>query len=284
MAAIEKSKDIKNAFTLVELLVVISIIAILLAVLMPSLRIAREQAKRVYCLSNLKQMSLAANSYVNSNDGFFPISHWFDQNKSYGWDYIADNSTGKLVSGLLWQGDTIDKVNQCPSYKGTDNWSADGTYTGYNYNTSYIGHGQGENITTEYSGKVKAHPVWPAFYNIVIPARANQIKNTGNCALFGDGHYSGGANKMMRSPFLWHGDKELSIRIAGTQGYRHIEKTNVAWADGHASSQKEIYTKSYDLIRDRSIDMVSRELEEYNQNAKIKIGFLSPDNSAYDLK
>ena len=54
----------KQAFTLVELLVVISIIALLLAILMPALQKAREQARTVACRSNVRQIGLAMNAYV----------------------------------------------------------------------------------------------------------------------------------------------------------------------------------------------------------------------------
>ena len=57
-----------KAFTLIELLVVISIIAVLLAILMPSLRLARDQARRVHCLSNAKTLSLAWYMYKDEND------------------------------------------------------------------------------------------------------------------------------------------------------------------------------------------------------------------------
>jgi prepilin-type N-terminal cleavage/methylation domain-containing protein/prepilin-type processing-associated H-X9-DG protein len=62
----------KKAFTLVELLVVISIIAILLAVLMPSLRRAKEQANSVVCKSNLKNYGLAGVMYLQDNENAFP--------------------------------------------------------------------------------------------------------------------------------------------------------------------------------------------------------------------
>jgi len=57
-----------KAFTLIELLVVIAIIAILMAILMPSLRLARDQARRVHCISNVKTLALAWFMYKDDND------------------------------------------------------------------------------------------------------------------------------------------------------------------------------------------------------------------------
>jgi len=59
----------KSAFTLVELLVVIAIIAILMAILMPALRAARDHAKRIHCMNNLRTLSLAWYMYQEENDG-----------------------------------------------------------------------------------------------------------------------------------------------------------------------------------------------------------------------
>jgi prepilin-type N-terminal cleavage/methylation domain-containing protein/prepilin-type processing-associated H-X9-DG protein len=58
-----------KAFTLIELLVVIAIIAVLMAILMPALQKAREQGKRISCLSNLKQLQLAWSMYADDFDG-----------------------------------------------------------------------------------------------------------------------------------------------------------------------------------------------------------------------
>lgn len=61
----------KKGFTLVELLVVISIIALLLAILMPSLQKAKKQAAKVVCLSNIKQWGLIINLYTEDNNNTF---------------------------------------------------------------------------------------------------------------------------------------------------------------------------------------------------------------------
>jgi len=58
----------QKGFTLIELLVVIAIIAILMGILLPTLNRAREQGKRVSCLSNLKQLMLGWNMYAEDND------------------------------------------------------------------------------------------------------------------------------------------------------------------------------------------------------------------------
>ena len=58
-----------KGFTLVELLVVISIIALLMAILIPALSKARRTAKRVICIGNLKQMALGWMLYAENNDG-----------------------------------------------------------------------------------------------------------------------------------------------------------------------------------------------------------------------
>ena len=64
-----------KAFTLIELLVVIAISCILLALLLPALRKAKEMANQVVCTNNLRQLHTAAMNYCNDNDGSLPVHY-----------------------------------------------------------------------------------------------------------------------------------------------------------------------------------------------------------------
>jgi prepilin-type processing-associated H-X9-DG protein len=247
-------RSYRLAFTLVELLVVIGIMALLIALLLPALGVARESAKTVACLSNLRQLATAATAYTGANGGYYPVAYWFESRPplviSSSWDFtvVRDTSAGTTVTepGLLWQGGANLQVQQCPSYDGRSNSLGD-PYTGYNYNTSYIGHGQGESI--------------------VAPMKAAQVRHASTCALFGDGEYGNGADKYMRAPFPNPGDAAFTDRAAGTQGYRHRKRTNVAFADGHAETRAE-----------RFANTTPSELPKISSGT----GFLSDDNALYD--
>src|SRR6266567_6163694 len=66
----------KKAFTLVQLLVVVGIIAVLVGLLLPALQKARVQANCAACLSNLRQIALAEIMYANDNGGNLPGAVW----------------------------------------------------------------------------------------------------------------------------------------------------------------------------------------------------------------
>ena len=97
----------RSGFSLVELLVVISIIAILAAMLLPALAGAKLMARKSVCVGNLKQFGLAFQSYANDFNEYFPIefqtfspaitgetSYWFEELDASG--IMLKNASGKL--------------------------------------------------------------------------------------------------------------------------------------------------------------------------------------------
>ncbi len=69
----QSRSESQNAFTLIELLVVMAIIAILSALLLPALRKAKEAGKATACLSNLRQVGVAIQLYVQDNNNRLPF-------------------------------------------------------------------------------------------------------------------------------------------------------------------------------------------------------------------
>ncbi len=64
----------RRAFSLIELLVVVAVVSLLLAILVPALRKARQVASRVSCAHNLKQIGLGMGMYLHDNDGTYPCA------------------------------------------------------------------------------------------------------------------------------------------------------------------------------------------------------------------
>ncbi|MEM9252540.1 MAG: type II secretion system protein [Planctomycetota bacterium] len=243
-----------RGFTLIELLVVISIIALLIGIVLPVLGSARESGRATACLSNLRQMMIAAMAYAADEADTMPTAYDYeDFMRPIEWDYRKDFSTSTVEPGLLWRGRVDREIQQCPSFEGSSNSPLD-PFTGYNYNTSYLG------------GFRNGPGLDP-----VPSARLDTVKTPAQTAAFGDGEFQAGANKFMRAPRLLLGqpnaphDAGFSGRQAGTQGLRHHNgnATNVAWVDGHADNLDQ--------------------LQQGGLPVAPETGFLSDDNSLYDL-
>jgi prepilin-type N-terminal cleavage/methylation domain-containing protein len=139
----------RNYFTLIELLLVISIIAILASLLLPALSSAREKSRQILCVSNMRQMGLATMEYVYDSNGFFmpmaTAANTTSQQQQYYLlaDYLNIDSS-KISNNKAWA--YRDSVYWCPSASGErdrNKYKADGSFhmylfTSYGYNRGII--------------------------------------------------------------------------------------------------------------------------------------------------
>ncbi len=211
-----------KAFSLIEVLVVVAIIALLISLLLPSFSRARAQARSVQCSSNLRQIGMAMSAYSHDYADRFPIAQYVDERhrEFVAWDTITPwTGDRRARAGLIWEFADGGEVQQCPVYEGP-NLTLGDPFTGYNYNTTYIGRGQNEG---PFHGMDES------------PAMTAQLRRPSDTALCGDGGYRAGANKFMRAP-LDEGVSEGTVH-AGAQAFRHAKTTLIGFSDGHATAE-----------------------------------------------
>ncbi|NIP25937.1 MAG: DUF1559 domain-containing protein [Phycisphaerae bacterium] len=219
-----KRGDFPAAFTLVELLVVIAIIALLLALLLPALERAREHAKRAICLNNLKQLTLAWNSYADDNEdrlvnGATGYSYrnmaWGDHSQELAW--VHDTSTTNMdvakqgiKDGALWPYAKNIRLYRCPTglVNNPLTYSLMFSMNAVCHNGDGVFNGQGTHIKSR--GEIM-HP--PPAYRLVF---------------IDEGYMTPDAFAVNYSTEQWWDDPPI----------RHGDGASVSFADGHADWYK----------------------------------------------
>ncbi len=198
------------AFTLVELLVVIAIISILAALLMPSLKSARDSAKSAQCMNNLRQWGTLVLTYTDENNGTFPAAYPTLDN---GWNVGWNHSWAPLADMLHHEAHTVDtswtiswgggkNINGCPSHS-TDDYVPGLPYRYYSYAINWC----------------LTHPFAVPYVN-----KMSAIANPSQTTIICDGP---------DKPLVSSG---YSIAQSNCVAYVHHGKANALFVDGHVES------------------------------------------------
>jgi prepilin-type N-terminal cleavage/methylation domain-containing protein/prepilin-type processing-associated H-X9-DG protein len=200
----------RYGFTLIELLVVIAIIAILAAILFPVFAQAREKARQTSCASNLRQLGLATQMYLQDNDGQY-FQHWF-MSPTFWFGSVSGGRVDR-TRGLLYPYTRNFDIQKCPSFTGQ--FAYDGATAGYGYNVTYLTTNFGE-----------------AGVNEAAIAKPTQ------CAVFADSAlYASWLNPpvVMETLSIYPPSITIQFDFPVVQ-FRHSGMANVVFADGHVKA------------------------------------------------
>jgi prepilin-type processing-associated H-X9-DG protein/prepilin-type N-terminal cleavage/methylation domain-containing protein len=222
-------KKIGRNFTLIELLVVIAIIAILAGMLLPALNQAREKAKAINCMSNLKQMGLSFANYQSDYDDYFipwntgnaasgrDTSHPYYRN----WAWILKDN-GYLTSPMVFKCPSSSKLTNALTNGANDIIALPNSPSRY----LYISYGYNFNRGL---GMVDTNSTKTGYYT---PVKLSRIKSTSRKICIADSYKLGstlGTNAI---------EYNAPSTAISTLNDRHNGGVNIVWADGHASGVK----------------------------------------------
>ncbi len=178
MDFIEEPRHLKHAFTLIELLGVIAIIAILAAMLLPDLASAKNKATQISCLSNLRQINLFMQMYTDDNKGVFPTAllsaSAYDKLHNWWGAEICGDSTNqyKVFHDPALGGQT--------SYNGTTwTWAFNFDLVSYGYNSYFL------DCSPNAPGSETIH-IGPYTYSNVQHFKRSGIVHPSECLVVGD--------------------------------------------------------------------------------------------------
>jgi prepilin-type processing-associated H-X9-DG protein/prepilin-type N-terminal cleavage/methylation domain-containing protein len=224
----------RRGFTLIELLVVVGSVALLLALLLPGLSGARDQAKLAVCGSNLRQLALANAMYGQDSGGVFvPGAADFRRNRNR-WhgtrdklNQAFDSARGPLAAYLGVDG----SVRGCPAFA-PEKLGFEKGNGGYGYNNGYVG--------VQTAGDAKG--------NILVAtdlagAPVHQIKRAADTLMFADAAFVDGS--LIEYSFAeprFH--PQFQTRADPSIHFRHAGRANIAWCDGHVTSERRTFSHS----------------------------------------
>ncbi len=204
----------RKGFTLIELLVVVAIIALLVAILLPSLANARNQAKSVACASNLRSVVSVQYIYASEYNGVVP---------SY-YEYTSPTPGSYAWSQWLTNNGYVNKNNRsillCSAY------------VPYTFPTSY-GEYSTYGMIRDFSGTVMSE-VWlsPHTNQNVFYKIGNAVVNTSNLPLVAD-TVKIDDSKLQQFYCFWSNDYSSGVHI---RLMHPGNKANIGFADGHAEA------------------------------------------------